>query len=397
MKRILIAVLIFFIFLSGCNLKPSDSKRYFSSCGIWLSYYEIGDMLKFSNGFANEVKEVIKNCKDTGIEEVYVHVRSHCDSIFQSEYFPLNENAKLYDYDIFEYMIEELHKNSIKVHAWINPYRVTTQTSNINEVSTESPAFKWLNDENSDNDLNVLISDGIYLNPASNEVRQLIINGIVETVDKYDVDGIAFDDYFYPTTSEEFDLASYENYKNSTLKPLSLSDWRRTNVNILISGCYNAIKLRNENIVFTISPSHSIKRNYDEFYADAEYWIKEHIVDVIMPQIYFGFEYPDKNYRFENLLEDWKNLVKEKYGVKLLISLPAYKIGTDAEPDSKEWKTNTDIIARQAEICFGDDRVDGFVIFSYSSLFSDETLNTKQRNNFKEIMENYKLLENNDG
>lgn len=397
MKRILIAVLVLVLILSGCNLTRQDSKNYFSSCGIWLSYYEVADMLNSSNGLSNELNSIIENCINTGIEDIYVHVRSHCDSIFPSEFFPLSEEAKIYDYDVFEYMITEFHKNSIKVHAWINPYRVKTATSDINDLSSDSPAYKWLTDETNENDTNVCISDGIYLNPASSEVQCLIINGIREIVSNYDVDGIAFDDYFYPTTSEDFDKLSYQKYKESAKKPLSLGDWRRTNVNMLISGCYNAIKAQNGDIIFTVSPSHSVDRNYSEFYADAKYWVKNGIVDVIMPQLYFGFRYPDEQYRFENLLQSWKETVKEKYGVKLIISLPAYKIGTDSKADYEEWNSDTDIIARQAEICYKDERVDGFVIFSYSSLFSENELNTKQRNNLIETVKSFKLSKNSNG
>ncbi len=396
-KRILIAVLCLALLLSGCTMLHKDSKNYFSSRGIWLSYYEVSDMLNSPKGFKNELEDIIKNCIDTEIDNIYIHVRSHCDSIYPSQYFPLNENAKIYDYDILEYMISEFHKSNIKVHAWINPYRVNTVTSDINELNSDSPAFKWLNDETDENDTNVCISEGIYLNPASVEVQSLIINGVREVVSNYSVDGIAFDDYFYPTTSEDFDKASYEKYKESAKKPLSLGDWRRTNVNMLISGCYNVIKNKDANIVFTVSPSHSVENNFSELYADTEYWIKNGIVDVIMPQLYFGFSYPDSDCRFENLLSDWKRIVKQKYGVKLIISLPAYKIGTDSQADSEEWNSDTDIIARQAEICYKDERVDGFVIFSYSSLFSDNELNTKQRNNLKNILENFKFTENNDG
>ena len=397
MKRILITVCIFIFVLSGCKTKAEDSKSYFSSCGIWLSYYEVGDMLKSSNGLQNELDDLIKNCKEIGVEEVYIHVRSHCDSLFLSDYFPINENAKIYDYDVFEYMISEFHKNSIKANAWINPYRVSTESEDINLLNKESPAYKWLTDTLPDNDKNVCFSDGIYLNPASEDVQILIINGVKEIVDKYDVDGVVFDDYFYPTIDKAFDSLSYESYKSATQNPLKLEDWRRTNVNLLISGCYNAIKNKNENISFSVSPSHSIDRNYSDFYADVKYWVENGVVDKIIPQLYFGFEYPEKKYRFDELLKSWKNIVDENSNVELLISLPAYKIGTDSKADYKEWNTETDILSRQAEICFKDDKIDGFVIFSYSSLFSKEELNTKQRNNLKDAVRTFELPGNKNG
>lgn len=397
MKRILIAVYIFIFVLSGCKTNTIDSENCFSSCGLWLSYYEVGDMLKSSKGLQNELDNMIINCKEIGVEEVYIHVRSHCDSIFLSDYFPLNDNAKIYDYDVFEYMISEFHKNSISVYAWINPYRVSTESEDINALNKESSAYKWLTDDLPDNDTNVCLSNGIYLNPASEEVQLLIINGVKEIAEKYDVDGVVLDDYFYPTTDRNFDAMSYESYKSITQKPLTLENWRRTNVNLLISGCYNAIKAKDRNIVFSVSPSHSIDRNYNEFYADVKYWVENGIVDKIIPQIYFGFEYPEKEYRFDKLLDDWKKLVDNKYGVKLLISLPAYKIGTDSTADSKEWNRDSDILSRQAELCFKDEKIDGFVIFSYSSIFSKSDLNTKQRNNLKDTIKGFRLSANSNG
>lgn len=394
MKKVLLVFLICIIFLSGCSGNFSNKNACGkATSGVWLSYNEIGELLNSSHGLKTELDNMILNCNELGIENVYIHVRSHCDSLFKSEFFPINDNAKIYDYDIFEYMITEFHKNNIKVHAWINPYRVRTTDSDINKLNTDSPAYKWLTDENTLNDRNVCLSDGIYLNPASDEVKALIINGIREIIENYSIDGIAFDDYFYPTTNTEFDKLSYEEYKSTTKKPLSLDNWRRANVNVLISGCYNAIKTKDESIDFTVSPSHSIEKNYNELYADARFWVENGIVDVIMPQLYFGFSYPQEQYRFDNLLKDWKKLSDYNKNVKLIISLPVYKIGTEAEADFIEWNSYDDIIARQVEICYNDSSVEGYVFFSYSSLFSKSELNANQRENLKQTLK--KAEENN--
>ncbi len=400
MKKVLMVFLIFSIFLSGCSgnfLNRKNTKQANATSGVWLSYNEIGEMLNSSRGLKTELENMVSNCKELGIRNVYIHVRSHCDSLFSSKYFPINDNSKIYDYDVFEYMITELHNNNIKVHAWINPYRVRTTDSDIKKLNPESPVYKWLTDDNAQNDRNVCILGGIYLNPASSEVQALIIKGIREIIDNYSIDGIAFDDYFYPTTNVEFDRLSYEEYKSTAKKALSLDDWRRANVNMLISGCYNAIKSKNENVVFTVSPSHSIKKNYNELYADAKFWVKNGIVDVIMPQLYFGFSYPQEEYRFDNLLEEWKKLSAENKKVKLIISLPVYKIGTDAEADFIEWNSYDDIIARQVDVCYKDNYVDGYVFFSYSSLFSEAEINVKQRENLKQTLESQKYAEVNNG
>lgn len=390
MKRITGLVLTVIWLLCGCtsNIATEETnsvKAEFSS-GVWFSFSEINAMLNSEKGFKEEFSAALDNCVNLGIDEVYIHVRAYCDSLYPSDYFPLLEEAKRYDYDVFDYAVSTCHNRGIKVHAWVNPYRVLTSSEDISALDTSSPAYRWLNDDTADNDKNVCFSNGIYLNPAEYEVRELVINGLREIAVKYDVDGIHFDDYFYPTSESNFDSASYEEYKETCDNPLSLEDWRRANVNALISGCYTAIKFIDKNIIFSVSPMASIQKNYNELYADVSAWVKNGCLDRIIPQLYFGFNYPDKAFGFDNLLKEWKELVKSNDEVELMIGLATYKIGTDSQNDSAEWGTDDDIIARQAEICKSDGRISGFVCFSYTSLFSGDELNTRQRDNLIKII-----------
>lgn len=396
MKRRIFAVcIIIMLLLCGCARRDessTDSKNApvsgkdmtgLCSKGLWISFSEINAMLKSEKGFKEEFQVVLENCLSLDIENIYVHVRAYCDSLFESQYFPLINDACDYDFDTFEYILTACHQKGIKVHAWINPYRVLTSSDDINKLNEKSPARRWLTDDNPANDLNVCIYNGIYLNPAEHEVRQLVINGIREVITKYDVDGIHFDDYFYPTTDETFDAQSYKSYCESTENPLALDEWRRANVNALISGCYTAVKFMNKDIVFSISPMASVETNYSQLYADVAAWIENGCVDVIIPQLYFGFDYPNEEYKFMNLFKQWKELCENNKEVKLLIGLGAYKIGTDSPNDTEEWNSETDIIYRQAEICRADKQVAGYVLFSYTAVFSDQPLNTTQRENLK--------------
>lgn len=398
MKRLIVCLAVFSMCLAGCSNintesgpKQSETLQYQnrSTSGVWISFSEINAMLESTAGFKAEFENVIENCRSLKIEEIYIHIRAYCDSLFKSDYFPLINEAKSYDYDVFEYIISACHNSGIKVHAWINPYRVLTSSSDKEKLSHESPAYKWLSDDNAENDRNVILYDGIYLNPAENEVRELVINGIREVLGKYEVDGIHFDDYFYPTEDSRFDTVSYEKYKSETENPLSLADWRRANVNALISGSYAAVKYYGEDIVFSVSPTASIEKNRNELYADVEAWIKSGCLDCIIPQLYFGFDYPDEQYRFDSLLDDWINLSRKNTAVELKIGLAPYKIGTDSEADKEEWNIADDIIARQAEICYKNGNVAGYVLFSYSSLVSPEELNSKQRGNLAELTNLY--------
>ena len=360
MKKILCFLMTVLLLLFwGC--RPIDTsfeqeKQEIYINGAWITYSELDKMLE--NDFKSEFEKVIKNCKKREITDVFVHTVPFCDAYYNSKIYPKRASVLTKDYDILKYMIDECHKNNIKFHAWINPYRVRTADNNMQLLPDGSPAKKW------ENTPNISTANGIFLNPASSEVRALIIDGVREIINDYDVDGVHFDDYFYPTTDESFDKLSYQQYCNNTTTPLSLADFRRANVNALISGVYTAVKFKDKNIIFSISPSASIQENYNQQYADVSSWCKGEVVDYIIPQLYFGFEYPDPKYNFENLLKEWKDVINNT-SVKLLIGLAAYKINTTLQPDSTEWAQGADIIKRQIEICEKDVKVSGYVYFSY--------------------------------
>ncbi len=394
MKKLLITVLIIALLLSGCGSvnensdeKEADSgKSGIAESGMWFSYNDINTMLTSEKGFSAELLNAVENCKSAQIKNVYIHVRAFCDSLYKSELFPLVRQAESYEQDVFREMLTAFKNEGIKVHAWINPYRVQTSSEDVENLPKLSPAYKWLCDDNSSNDSNVCFYNGIYLNPASNEVQKLVLDGIREILDGYSVDGIHFDDYFYPTTEQEFDAARYELYKAESKNPMSLDDWRRANVNALISGAYTLIKGINPDVVFSVSPAADIEDNYVSLFADVGYWIENGYVDYIMPQLYFGFEYPNNSYKFGTLLRNWKKLIARNRKVELFIGLASYKTGTELSPDCDEWGSDEDILARQAELCYQDGDVSGYVFFSYNSFFSLESLNIKQRENYMKFL-----------
>ncbi len=390
MKRLIISVIIIALLLSGCGSvnknideKEADSgKSGIAESGMWFSYNDINTMLISENGFSAELQNAVENCKSAQIKNVYIHVRAFCDSLYKSELFPPTRQAESYEHDIFGEMLTAFKNEGIKVHAWINPYRVMTSSEDVDSLSKLSPAYKWLRDDDSSNDSNVCFYNGIYLNPASNEVQKLVLDGIREILEGYSVDGIHFDDYFYPTAEQEFDSISYDSYKTESKNPMSLEDWRRANVNALISGAYTLIKGINPDVVFSVSPAADIENNYVSLFADVGHWIENEYVDCIMPQLYFGFEYPNSRYKFDTLLRNWKKLIARNRKVELYIGLASYKTGTELSPDCDEWASAEDILARQAELCYKDGDASGYVFFSYSSFFSLESLNVKQRENY---------------
>lgn len=129
-----------------------------------------------------------------------------------------------------------------------------------------------------------------FFDPASASVRSLIVSGVEELVRGYDIAGVLFDDYFYPTTSAEFDAESYSDY-TAGAGMLSLAQFRLQNVSTLIAQTYAAVKKADNGVLFAVSPDASISRNLSRHYADVKTWCSEAgYIDAIVPQIYFGFE-----------------------------------------------------------------------------------------------------------
>lgn len=191
------------------------------------------------------------------------------------------------NYDPLQIMCELSDKYKLKIEAWINPYRVS-QDNDYSKLCENNIALKWHNGEKTKEYVKEC-GNKLYFNPAYKEVNELIVNGVKEIAENYSVDGIHFDDYFYPTSDADFDSVAYDEYKKKG-GDLSLGDWRRDNVSSLIKSVYKAIKKVNPDIRFGVSPASDIENDYTSLYADIEKWVSEDgYVDYVCPQIYFGF------------------------------------------------------------------------------------------------------------
>ncbi len=389
-------------YISGDYLKNFDIKLNASGSkavtgelrGVWLSYIE----LNFATGTNNEaickakVSEYFDKVAKDGMNAVFVHVRPFSDAYYKSDYFPWSvyvsgEQGKEPTYDPLKYMVEEAHKRGLELHAWVNPYRISTSGTSISKLAANNPARVWL--EKNPNDTRVIKwNNGLYYNPASEDVQKLIINGVEEIVKKYDVDGVHFDDYFYPTTDASIDAADYAKYKSSG-GTMTLKQWRTDNVDKMVRGCYSAVKKINNSVAFGISPQGTIENNVNELYADVYKWgsVKGY-VDYLAPQIYFGFNH---NFApFDKWTDRWVNLVTLP-NVKLYIGLGAYRCGVQQsgeEPMRYEWVRNTDNLARQLDYLRWTGSCDGFILYSYNSLWAANANDyaKKELKNFLDIL-----------
>mgnify|MGYP004562805105 CR=1 FL=1 len=346
------------------NLK--DEKR-----AIFISYIELQEYLKekdIEEG-ENAIKEMVNNLYNDNFNMIILHVRPFSDAVYKSSIFPYSKaiskvEGKDPGYDVLEVFINEAHKKNMQLHAWVNPYRIRN-TTDTSDISKDNPAYKYLDTNN----VKVIENKGIFYNPASDVVTELIIDGIKEIISNYNVDGIHFDDYFYP--DDTIDLENYQEYIDNG-GMLSLSDYRLNNTSNMIKKVYETIKKVNKNITFGISPEGNINNNYDSNYIDTKKILSEEgYIDYIMPQIYFGFS--NELMPFMDVINMWNSLIKVK-SVKLMPALAFYKAGisdTFAKSGEDEWICNNDIIKKQVLTSRNVSNYSGYSLFRYSYLYND--------------------------
>lgn len=378
----IILLLVYLISIQSNNKKERNvvkEKRV-----VFISYIELSEYLKNKNEqeAKKNIDEMINNIKKFKFNVVVLQVRSFSDSIYESKYYPwskviCDKEGDKYSFDVLDYFIRKTHQNNIELHAWINPYRVRT-TNSIDDISKTNPAYKMINS----NDINIS-DNGIYYNPASIKVQKLIKDGIEEILSNYEVDGIFFDDYFYPNL--EIDYENYKEYINNN-KYISIEEYHLLMVNNLVKDVHSLTKKYNR--LFGISPEGNIENNYSKNQADVYNWGKSDIyVDYLMPQIYYGFL--NETSPFYEVLLRWENIVKNS-NVKIIPALAFYKIDKEdiyAKKGRLEWIENDDIIMRQVLLSRNIGHYDGFAIYRYDSLFRENSEHVnKEINNLKKVI-----------
>ncbi|MEG0688420.1 MAG: family 10 glycosylhydrolase, partial [Hungatella sp.] len=268
--------------------------------GVWISYLVWDDLPKGQDAFQKAVDQMFENCKSWGMNAVFVHVRSHGDAMYPSSFYPWSKFAtgkqgQALSYDPLAYMIQSAHARGLAFHAWFNPYRITGYRMPFEEVSEKSPAKKYLQDTDPTNDRWVLKHDGdYYYNPSVKQVKDLVIQGVMEVVNNYAVDGIHFDDYFYPELDDRNPMRWFDRpeYLASGCKT-NLTQWRRDQVSELLYGVNKAIKTMKPDLLFGVSPQGYVThlRSSNKVFADIDRWMSQDgFVDYVMPQLYWGFE-----------------------------------------------------------------------------------------------------------
>ena len=362
---------------------------------VWISYLEFLKSKTYNEAeFKAFADEMFENCIDNGMNTVIVQVRPFSDAMYESKYFPWSQYAsgelgKNPGYDPLKCMVELAHEKGLQIHAWINPYRITGSGTDISVLPEEHPARIWY--ENEDTNRNVLsYANALYYNPSSKKVQNLIVNGIKEIVQNYDIDGIHFDDYFYPNLGsnykKNFDAAEYNEYvieceaEGATAKDIVI--WRRNNVSRLVKKTYAAIKKINPDCVFGISPQGNIDNltSAQKYYVDIERWLASSAyIDYICPQLYWGLNH--ETAPFGDMLQDFLD-IRTSDTVNIYVGLALYKAGAKLDGDS-DWKKSNSVIADEVLLARETGLVDGFMLYRYESMLSKK----KEMANLLDILE----------
>ncbi len=358
----------------------SNAVNYRDKKCMWLSQFDLNKV--YTNGgkqrdraqFEKYIKKILANVKDNGINTIIVQVRPYADSMYPSDVYPMSSYVvgaygNEADYDPFEIIINEGHAAGLSVHAWINPMRAML-VKEITKVPERFLIRQWYNDTAKRGKYLVTVSDRVYLNPAYPKVRQLITDGAAEILERYAVDGLHMDDYFYPTTDASFDTAAYAAYKKDGGK-LSLADYRRECLSLLVSELYRKTKEAGSDILFGISPAGNINTVYEKQYADVYRWCSEDgYLDYICPQVYFGLEH--QTYDFKKVSNTFAGIIKNS-SVELIIgmTLGKAKSGTDqyAGTGKYEWRDNKDVLVRCLEYTKSVKHCSGVAYFCYQYFY----------------------------
>ena len=310
--------------------------------GVWVATVENIDWPSRAGLSQDQQKQeligILEQHKKNGMNAILLQVRPAADAFYSKSREPWSKwlmgkqgVAPSPGYDPLEFAIKEAHSRGMELHAWFNPYRATMSANSF--ISEDHMTRKRP-------DLFFNYGGKKQFDPGLPEVREYIVQVILDVVKGYDVDGIHFDDYFYPypiAGQRINDAETFSKYPNGIT---NINDWRRNNVDLLIKELNDSIHHYKNYVKFGISPFGIWKNkkedpqgsessglsNYHELYADSRKWIKEGWVDYINPQVYFSFT--RRAAPFGTLVDWWSD---NTYGRHLYIGQASYLVNQKME------------------------------------------------------------------
>ena len=252
---------------------------------VWVSYLEWAE-LDFSSeeAFRAGAAQLLDNCLSLGLNTVIAQVRPFGDALYRSQLFPWSHlctgvQGQDPGFDPLDVLITEAHSRGLSLEAWVNPYRLRSSAKMpavLAESSLANTHPEWV----------CAVGEGLYLNPALPEAADYVVQGVAELLQNYAVDGIHFDDYFYPTTDPALDAAQFASSGAE-----NLDEWRRQNVTALVKAAHDAVKAADATLRFGVSPQGNPDNDLSEQYSDVRAWLtaegEDAVVDYLCPQVYW--------------------------------------------------------------------------------------------------------------
>ncbi len=321
-----------------------------------------------------ELIGILEQHKKTGMNAIMLQIRPTADAFYAksrelwSHWLMGTQGlSPAPGYDPLAFAIKEAHFRGMELHAWFNPYRATMSANAITSaehITKKRPELFYT------------YGGQKLFDPGLPEVREYIVQVILDVVKEYDIDGVHFDDYFYPyriSGQKISDEATFAKYPNGFT---NVDDWRRNNVNLLIKMVDDSVHHYKKYVKFGVSPFGIWRNyredtlgsktnglsNYGELYADSRKWIKEGWVDYINPQIYFTFSRAVAP--FGTLADWWSN---NTYGRHLYIGQAAYLVHGMPSKREAAWGNQSEI-PNQIRYMRENGRIQGSVFFSSKSL-----------------------------
>jgi uncharacterized lipoprotein YddW (UPF0748 family) len=367
--------LFFLVSIFSIYLPAQHSKREMR--GVWIATVANIDwpsrpgLMVYEQ--RNEMRRMLDELAKNKINCIVLQIRPTADALYASQLEPWShwltggQGKKPHPYyDPLQFVIEEAHKRCMDVHVWLNPYRVLNN-DDLKQLSKEHLYHK-------NKKLFVKYGGRYYFDPGLDETRQFLNKVVEDIVERYDIDAIHFDDYFYPYPVDGEKFPDDESFKNNPrgFAPNQKDDWRRNNINLVIGELQQTIKNVKPWVEFGVSPfgvwrNNSVDprgsatragvQNYDDLYADILKWLREGTIDYVVPQLYWeiGKEVAD----YKVLLKWWS---ENSCGKNLYIG--QYVSGLNANANKAPAWRKPNELARQIRLNKTYPQVDGSVFFS---------------------------------
>jgi uncharacterized lipoprotein YddW (UPF0748 family) len=350
--------------------------------GVWISTHISLDWPNRTQTPTQQqaaLRSILDHNKATGMNAAFLQVRSQADAMYPSElepwsYYLTNQqgSAPSPAWDPLQFAIDETRKRGMEFHAWINPYRAVATASNQGNTAMYAPNHvsrahpEWL----------LTVGTVKILNPGLPEVRDHVVSVIMDIVNRYDLDGLHFDDYFYPSGTTGDDAAYNADPRGFPNTTAGRADWRRDNINILIQRVNDSIRAVKPWVKFGVSPSgiyrsstdpavgsptsSGASQHYSAMFADTRKWIQQGWVDYLAPQVYWYMGQTGSDYK---LLVPWWN--ENAYERHMYIGLADYKMR-----DTAGW-SNPNEINNQIALNRSQAHIAGQIHFRHQFLQND--------------------------